>query len=259
MKRKTLCAALALVLGASFTSDSQAQIFVSNVSSQSLGPTGGNGVPADPNAAYSALTGTPTPYIPGTSSNTQSSAVLDDFDPLPSSVGKVVTGLRVIAWSVGTTSSYTARTEIGFWLADGPGGQPGTYLTQGQPVGYILAPTLIQPGANLLTVDLGSTGFVIPAQRLWVGLAYDNLGGSTANGGNLAATGIALFDPPTVGGPGAGQRSAGSFGVPFGQTLPITFLGPTSSSFGFELIVPAPATLSLVSGLLVVCARRRRL
>ncbi len=256
MSQRILSRAFVTFTCIAFASIAHGQTLISSITTQSLG-TPSNGVPADPNAAYSALTGSYFAFTSGGSTSGKTAVVCDDFDVAPQSVGQSVTSIRLAVSNI-ANHAFSARIQLGFWLADGAGGLPGTYLNQGSPVGYILAPTTIQPGFNILTADLGGSGFTLTGQRLWIGYSFDNTG-STASGSDLALLGLASVPSATVGGTGLGIDSGGVYGVPFGQ--PLSAAGgiiPTTLSLSYELVVPAPPSFAPLAFTGLLITRRRR-
>lgn len=226
-----------------------------------------------PNAAYSNITNSPNnnsgvggPLLPTS---------FDDLTATPSTQGQVVRQLRVpvaIGQSVPNPAPLSMRVLVGFWNADAPNGLAGTPIQglHGAAAHYQSAIiNNVPPGRTTLwTLDLGNTGFVVPAGRFFVGISLDT--SSTPVPVSGLTPFLMNYSPPTVGTTQLGfYRSSNPqvpgvslSGIPWGQTLGLPG-GPelgsavASQGPGIELIVPAPPSIGALV-LCGLCASRRR-
>ncbi len=134
-------------------------------------------------------------------SNTVTGILVDDITFAPGSAGQTVTAITVGAANQ-NGGPITVRPFLRFWLPDGANGGPGTYLSPGGvPLDVNYGPTTLGTTTNLLRIELGSNSFQIPAaEKLWVGLGFDNANGTTgADSFQMNNLGYNLYDPPAVG------------------------------------------------------------
>lgn len=242
-------------------------------------------LPPSPGAAYSSLN--VSPGLPSGSSGGQFSIpVFDDITVAPSAVGQRVQSIRVgLAFmrepppGQTTTFSLTSRLQMAFWNADGlypqPGGNPpvvggpGTPLIQnGTHVSYLTNSfTMVSRDFGLVTLDLGSNGFTLPAGKFYIGMALEITGPTTSAVGGM----FSLYGPPVVGSSDATYWRAADpefeNGIPFGagfpnSSAPGTFpLGPRPGfdrGLGIELVIPSPGVGAFLACSLVISSRRRR-
>jgi len=267
--RTSRAAARILILGAGIAvaGHATAQTLISDVTYQYLGNNfAGTTIPADPNAAYSSLASIGAGRAPGGGSGTPPRTLVqaDDFLAGQSFVGQRVQAIRFIMWNAGggTGAPLTQGSlQLGFWLSDGAGGLPGTYLNESSRlIGFTTPLHTFDLGATVMTLNLGSAGFTIGSGRLWTGFAWEGVTNPPANQGTAGSLGYVVGGSPTVGHTNAGGILSESFGIPFGQAL----LNPASSQnygpFAMEFIVPAPSggVVVLAAGGIALIRRRRR-
>jgi hypothetical protein len=129
-------------------------------------------------------------------SNTVTAVLTDDITFAPGSAGQTVTAVTVAAANQNGTA-VTVRPFLRFWHADGAGGGPGTYFSPGgTPLDVDFGPTTLGTSTNLLRVELGAKSFPIPAaEKLWVGLGFDDANGTTgATFNQMHNLGYNLYD-----------------------------------------------------------------
>jgi len=121
--------------------------------------------------------------------------VADDLSPLVGYGGVDVTSFK---WTVTNLNSagVGARCLVRFYLPNGPGGAPGTFVG-----GFNFNPIVF--GANTIstvTANLPPATLQMFGGPFWAGLALDNNGGATgATAAQLANMGQGAFNPPTAG------------------------------------------------------------
>ena len=183
--------------------------------------------------------------------NTQTSLAADDIT-LAGSQSVNVTGF---AFSVVNfnAAAVSARPRLRFYLGDGAGSGPGTYLG-GLNFNAISFPA---GTVNTFNYNPGATLFTLPASTLlWVGETFDNNTGATgATAAQLNNLGEGLYNPPTVGSSqdvffqstGAGAFTASN---PAGSFL--FFGGNPVANFGFAINgtanVPEPGAVAMLLG-----------
>ena len=104
-------------------------------------------------------------------------------------------GQMTFAVACASPTVVTARPRVRFWLADGAGGLPGTYVG-----GVTFNPVIFAANSStLLGTDLTSLNFVLP-QNFWAGIVFDagGAGSATATIAQLNALGLTKFDPPST-------------------------------------------------------------
>jgi hypothetical protein len=194
----------------------------------------------DPLAVYSNVTtfsgsATPNGGSGTTSSNTTTRLIADDITLVgtpPFSIGAIRFNIANL-----NTVAVSARPRIRFYLADGVGGAPGTYIT-----GFSYGAISYTAG-NVATF----TGFVSPfsvtSNNIWMAMIFDNNTGATgATIAQMDNLGMGIFTPPDVGSSTdnifrtTANGGAGSFLVsnPVGATL--NFTAAPVANLGFELI-----------------------
>jgi hypothetical protein len=227
-------------------------------------------------AAYDNVTNSLSSWVITNGATTQgsnaiSSLLIDDITFAPGSAGQTVTAITVTAANQNATA-VTARPFLRFWNADGAGGGPGTYFSPGgTPLDVTFGPTQLTQGGvtNYVGTVLGAKSFQIPAsEKLWVGIGFDNVNGTTgATSAQLKNLGYSLFDPPTVGSSADIMyltNTSGSFlGVDNPAVTPLNFHGNPVLNAGFRFgVAPVPEPTGVLAvGLTAVVgymARRRR-
>lgn len=170
--------------------------------------------------------------------------------------------LKRITWTVqnGNAAAVTVGIDVGIW--DTVAGVPGNLLAA-----FSLSPVSINPGGFFFTLDnLHLTNnIMLPSGQLWMGLAFNNAGGTTgATAAQLNLFRQFLANPPTIGSSNdLFFRTTNPFGG-FGNN-PVGglffFGGNPVANFAWEVaLVPEPTMLSLLSvaGLAFVGRLRRR-
>lgn len=222
----------------------------------------GNSAAASPNAAYSNITNYLGTTIGGDSGGL-SDALFSNLTAAPALQGQTVQSLRLgvtCAGLIGNDPIRSGRVQVGFWNADGPNGTAGTPVQGINGVAQYQTDVLSMPRFSqaILSISLGSSGFIIPSGRFYFGIAYDTREFSNSSG-DFA---FSLYDPPIVGTNQSGLHGAlyppnvPLYGIPWGTTFgapnsPVFSSFIPGTSLGIELIVPAPSTVALlvVSGL----------
>lgn len=125
--------------------------------------------------------------------NTITRLTADDITPVPG-----FGGLNVLAcaFSVGNTSGIVidARCRVRYYLADGAGGGPGTFVA-----GFSFTPSSFPAGVSLWSFNPAGA-LILPLTPFWAGMTFDNNGGTTgATAAHLNTLGQGMFDPPVVG------------------------------------------------------------
>lgn len=234
----------------------------------------GNSVPASPTAAYSNM----TDYLGtfgGPGSLGLSTTTFSNLTASPALQGQTVQSLRLgITLRLELTNpapTRRCRVQVGFWNADGPNGLAGTPV-QGL-AGFAQYQTAVlemtRGTSAVITLDLGSSGFVVPTGQFFFGMAFDTRGLDGFSPGDFTNH---LYGAPAVGtnqpglyraayensaDPLAGIPWGAIFGSSAGPTM-YPLLPPSSASLGIELILPAPASGSVLAVSGLVALRRRR-
>lgn len=256
------------------TGSSIAGLFVAPVASAQItvpitGYQVGTSAPASPNAAYSNITN----YLGATNGVGAgiSATLFSNLTAAPVQQGQTVQALRLgvtCRGVVGTAPIRRSRVQVGFWNADGPNGTAGTPVHGLGGFAQYQSDPLSMPvdQAAIITLNLGTSGFVVPTGRFYFGIAYDvreftesssidfacNVYGTPSIGMNQPGLYVGEYntDPPTS-----------VFGIPWGAAFgvsPYLVYIDSPRSVGIELIVPAPSSgaLMALSGAFVF--RRRR-
>lgn len=256
-----------------------AAMLVSVASAQITVPASGplisptNSFTPNPSAAYSNITNSPD----------NNSAVVhfgllptsfDDLTATPAMQGQVVRQLRVPVLNASFNADLftnSMRILVGFWNADGPNGLAGTpLLSVGGAAAHYQSELIDAPRSvsALWTLDLGTSGFVVPTGRFFVGISLDTRSNNLSS--NLAFL-LKNYSPPTVGMTQYGYYLSSDplvpsiplSGIPWGQTLGLPG-GPALGSAvaaqgpGIELIVPAPSSVAALTLGGLSAFRRRR-
>jgi len=264
--RTTRAAARILILGAgpALAGHANAQTLISDVTYQYLGPTLGVpiGVPADPSAAYSSVAVTQGGAGPGSAGGTpyRTPVMADDFLPIASSFGKQVQTIRLIAWNSSGANRVAANTQVGFWRADGSNAAPNSYFFEGtSAVGFSTPRHDFEPGYTLITLSLGASGFTLPSERLWLGMAFEQsyIGSDPAGFTDVASMGYRGITTSTVGSTTVDGATMFTYGVQYGQSARSVFANQ-GANFAMELVVPAPSSLMPIGAGWCILRRRRR-
>ena len=177
-------------------------------------------------------------------SNTQANMDADHLALAPGSAGRSITTFVFEAYNPDVAST-TARASVFFWADDGPGGNPGTYLT-----GLVL-PVTTFTGMSVTPLTSVITGLTVPADgSLWAGIVYDDNNGTTgATPTQIGDLGGTVYDPPTVGSSGPGADFAYNqyyAGVNNPAIIPFDFGGQPPVNYGWRLTaaVPEPSTVA---------------
>ena len=136
----------------------------------------------------------------------------------------------------------SARPRIRFYSADGTGGGPGTVIAA-----YSFNPISLPIGPNMYYFT--PLGLSIASNNIWVGMTFDNNGGTGATLAELNNLGMVLADPPTVGSSTDTYFSTTAAGS-FNSSNPLGSLGNFSGSpvanflFGFSACTTATSVTS---------------
>lgn len=161
----------------------------------------------DPNAVYSNITGFTGNGVlnggaatdPADPSNTITRLLADDLRLL-NATGRPPYPIDSYKFSILNSgpNSVSPRIRTRFWLADGPGGGPGTLITLiSFTLNSPLAPNTI---TTITTGPLGALAFSIPSRNVWAGFAFDNNQGNAAlTVADLNALGAGIFTPVDIG------------------------------------------------------------
>ncbi|CAN5191827.1 hypothetical protein BH09BAC2_BH09BAC2_13430 [soil metagenome] len=155
-------------------------------------------------------------------------------------------------WSVANfnAAAASARPTVRFYLADGAGGKPGTYVT-----GFLFNPININASSGGFFSFSPPGGILITSSNIWACLYWDNGGASTATNAQLANFGQLMFDP-SVTGTSADQMfittSAGTFAAnnPAGTIFSSPFGAAPKANFGWEFVssTPLPVVIDYFRG-----------
>jgi len=256
-----------LIPGAAFAmaSAAPAQTLITDVTYQYLGNNfAGTTIPADPSAAYSSLAGLGAGRAPGSSGGSppRTFAKADDFAVSASSVGQRVQAVRFVMWNAGGSFGATqtqGRLQLGFWLSDGAGSLPGSYLFESSRlIGYTTPLHTFDLGATVMTLNLGEAGFTLGSGRLWAAIAWEGIDNPPANQGSAASLGYVVGSAPSAGQSNPGGVGFFVDGVPFGQPAPGPNFDSQIGPFAMEFIVPSPSGMSVLATGGVLLIRRRR-
>src|SRR4051812_36940269 len=130
---------------------------------------------------------------PGQAGNTITRLAADDINLDPAFANHGVQSIQFTVFN-GDAANVTARIRMRFWLPDGAGGGPGTFLA-----GFSFNPISFTGGGQV-TIFSAATPFFVPGTRFWAGMSFDdNVGTTGATVANLNNLGQGIFNPPTVG------------------------------------------------------------
>jgi hypothetical protein len=210
-------------------------------------------------------------YIPGGATNVNGNAitsmVADGITAGPGLGGHSVDQLSFSVINFNDASIF-AGAVVQIYLANGPGGGPGTLIATESQVLFLLPESLQQ-----VTITSPNM-FTMPTGLFWAGLSFNNLNNIdpsiSPSAAQLNGLGPAVFSPPTVGSSPDyffQSNSATSNGTnnPAGGFY--TFGASTPPDFGWTFAtaqsVPEPSSLvlSTIGGLVLVgvgLTRRRR-
>jgi hypothetical protein len=170
-----------------------------------------------------------------TSGNTITRLIADDV----TLVGTPPFGVATFSFNIANlnTVAVSARPRIRFYLADGAGGAPGTYIT-----GFSFNATSFTAG-SVNTLSANVTPFNVTSNTFWAGITFDNnTGASGATAAQLDNLGMGIFNPIDVGTSTDAifqTTAAGSFlaNAPAGATT--NFGGSPVANLGWEFITTA--------------------
>ena len=177
--------------------------------------------------------------------NTITKLLADDITPTGANAGSDVVQFKFTVVNFNTVP-VSFRPRVRFWLADGPGGAPGTYYSVPAAVGYTFNPvTLNASSASIFTAGIPAGQFTMPGVTFWAGVTFDNNNGTTgATAAQLNNLGQALFHPPTIGTSADLffiTQAAGSFFPATSPSGALTNLGGNPpANFGWEFTVDVP-------------------
>lgn len=202
----------------------------------------------DPLAVYSNITtfsgnATSNGGSGTTSSNTTTRLVADDV----ALVGTPPFAIGAFRFSIGNlgAAAVSARPRVRFYLADGTGGAPGTYVT-----GFSFSAVSLSAGS--VTTLTANSAFTMTANNMWAAIIFDNNTGATgatiAQMDNLC---LGIFTPPDLGTSTdnifrtTANGGAGSFlaNNPVGATL--NFAATPAANLGWEFM--AASTVNTVA------------
>ena len=202
----------------------------------------------DPLAVYSNITtfagsATSNGGSGTTSSNTTTRLIADDV----TLVGTAPFSIGAFRFSIGNlgTAAVSARPRVRFYIADGTGGAPGTYVT-----GFSF--NAVSLAAGSVTTLTANSAFTMTSNNMWAAILFDNNTGATgatiAQMDNLC---LGIFTPPDLGTSTdnifrtTANGGAGSFLVsnPVGATL--NFAAAPVANLGWEFM--AASTINTVA------------
>jgi uncharacterized repeat protein (TIGR01451 family) len=152
-----------------------------------------------------------------------------------------INGFRFTVTNLNSVN-VSASPLIRFYMADGPGGGPGTLI---KAITY----NPITFTAGVVGTIKTSTKFVLPSAHIWAGIAFDNNGGATgATGAQLDNLAQGIFSPATRG-TSADQyfvtNVAGSFASDNPAGTIVNFGGAPPADFGWEILTAQNVDLSI--------------
>lgn len=157
--------------------------------------------------------------------------------------------------------AVSARARVRFYLADGAGGAPGTYIT-----GFSFNPISFAVGSGIVSTTVPQFTVGTTTGAFWAGITFDNnIGATGATGAQLDLLGQGIYGPPTVGSSADSffvTTAAGSFLVSNPVGTVTSFGGNPVANFGWKFTSPVPESGTLwmlLAGLpLLGMAVRRR-
>ena len=136
----------------------------------------------------------------------------------------------------------TARPLVRFYLPNGPGGGPGTLIEA-----RTYNPTVFTAG--VVGTIKTSSQFVLRTSHIWVGVVFDNNGGTTgATAAQLDNLAQGIFSPPTLGTSTDlyfVTTAAGSFASDNPVGTLTNFGGAPPANFGWEILTAQDVDLSM--------------
>lgn len=200
--------------------------------------------------------------------NTITRMVMDDCTFDGTAAGQSIVEFKFSIYN-GNGATILARPRVRFWMSDGAGGSPGTYLNTGAGnIGFSFTPLNVGAGVTVVTASISAFPglFLMPAanQTIWAGVVFDNNNATGMPGigaAQLNNMGQGVFHPATIGSTADGAFQTTAAGSFFGTNNPagaaLSFNGNPPASFAWEFSAPEPASLALLAlgGLLAI--RRR--
>ena len=153
------------------------------------------------------------------------------------------------------TVAVTCTPKVRFYLADGTGGKPGTYIA-----GYNLSAPYTFNASSVYTfmLTLPAPYLTLSSNYIWAGVSFDNSNNPVPNPtiAQLKLMGAGLYNPPDIGTSGDNifeTTAAGDFTAnnPAGTIYPAPFAaGGLVGNFGWELVslIPTPVTIEYIHG-----------
>jgi hypothetical protein len=143
------------------------------------------------------------------------------------------------------TVAVSARPRVRFYLADGAGGAPGTYVT-----GFSFNPiSFAASNVSLFSTTIVPVTFATSTGAFWAGITFDNSTGTTgATGAQLDLLGQGIYGPPLVGSSADNffvTTAAGSFLVNNPAGTVTSFGGSPVANFGWRFTSPVPESSTL--------------
>lgn len=184
--------------------------------------------------------------------------ILDELTLDPTAAGQTLGVIKFTTANL-NTSAVTARMRLRFFLQDGAGGAPGTALG-----GFSFAATSIASGVTLWTADVTANNFLLPSNKIWAGVFFDNSGAANTTAAQLDNMGQGLYNPPTVGSSAdkdfvTSTPSSFLANNPAGTARNSPFSANPVANYGWQInTVPEPASIVALGLGLAAFTRRRR-